>query len=185
MTSKKRGVLKTEEAEQIDRMIDAGYSDEEIAKELNRSIRLISKKRVQKPIRVALTETDDSIAELHASPLWRDIQVILFPAEIPYFENSWFNLINQFSEQGIIYSDKLMIRDYILFDIEILRLKKELKSREEIIREMEKRIRAEYKKPDADMLMIQGMNSELNGIRSSRTGIGKRIDDLQTHKEKA
>ena len=192
VASNKKGGLRTggltiDEKLQIDTMIDSGYTDKEISDVVHRSTDCVMRYRAKKPVAELVQIFTDEIDKLHNSHLWNAIKLQLFPDEIAYFEQSWAKMMEQFADQGISYSDELMVRDYILFDIEINRISRQCKAIESDIKENNKALKKENEKPigERDTQLVQVLSQLRNTGLITITGMKKQSAEIQKHKEEA
>jgi hypothetical protein len=183
MAKLKRGKLSAEHELLLENMLDT-HADEEIARVLHRSVDFVARRRLEQPQRTLDGSYEEIIARLHASHMWKSIKEELFAHELDYFEKSWAKLIEQFSEQGIQYSDEMMIHDLIMQEINIHRYQKQKKQLYLEIEGLEAQIKEECKKPidnrDADDLTA--WHSELNGKRQALNTLSGLLKDMQRAK---
>jgi len=117
---KKRGQLSKEEREVIANNLDL-KSDEEIAAIINREPYVVAKFRAQQPVKHENESLKDIIQQLHMKFFWKETAQQLMNDEIPYFEQFWASLIQQFASSGITTTDEQMIRDLVMLDIHVNR----------------------------------------------------------------
>jgi hypothetical protein len=163
------------------------HSDEEIAKVINRKPELVAKRRLQAPVRKLQHDFGDSIEQLHASHFWNNVKAQLFAEEIPYFEQQWAKLVDQFSEQGINAGDEMMLTDLILQVIQIDRYQMTIKKLETEMRSLERQIKDEMAKPeeDRDLQDLQLWHTEINQKRQSMNTFVNNLKSMKTLKNSA
>lgn len=87
---------------------------EEIADHLARSVDTVRNEIAK----LGLAKTDQAVAnkgvlnELHASVMWREIQLQFTEDELSAFEHYWLEMFQQFKED-VWFTEKMQIRDYV------------------------------------------------------------------------
>jgi hypothetical protein len=94
--------------------------DEQIAKNIGKSLEDIKLVRIRQPVLKTYNDTD-SLEQLHAKHYWKEVKKILLSDEVEYFEKEWLQLMAQFSNAEIVYTDEIQIKDLIMTEIFLIR----------------------------------------------------------------
>ena len=182
--SKKRGALSEDERQLIHSMLDI-KTDQEIAKLVNRTPAYIKKMRVQAPVVQQNDALATGIEKLHKHYLWPTIKKALLPGEEEIFEQGWVRLLEQFAEQGINTSDEMLIKDLLLQDIWIDRIRRDVKSIALEISAIQGHISLEMQKPieARDNIILTQFHIEVNNRRGAQHDMQKNLRDMQQRKE--
>lgn len=140
----KRGKAATEEIEFVRQNLN--WSDEKLSAHLNRSIAFIKKYKAHAP---ALERDDDllgALERLHISYFWRTVKGQLLGDETSYFEQQWIRYWEQFSQNEILATDEVMMKDAIILDIMVNRALNKKSSSLQRSSEVQGLITVEYSK---------------------------------------
>lgn len=181
---KKRGKLSKEEEDIILQNLPI-LSDEEIAALINRTPDVVFKFRSQAP---ALQENREYIAAielLQKKFFWPETkQQLIDSDEIAYFEKYWASLYSQFSPQGILPTDELMMRDLIMADVSINRCQASKANCMRELRILEGQIDDAYKTIEDPMqraIQIDPLNNRANVLRQQLKALN---DEWKVYQEK-
>jgi hypothetical protein len=162
--SKKRGQLSLTE-EKFIRENQSSMSIDEIALALNRNPAPI-KKYIEQTTGEAVEDQNELEflkKKLHTKTFWQEItrQFDEETGELPYFENTWVNLIKQFRED-VLPAEELQIKQFITIDILINRSMKERKRHIHETEKLQRLVDAEYDKPEDQRDIPKLANYEQN-----------------------
>lgn len=184
----KRGPFSREEKLYI--LENMEISDDDLAKELKRNPEHISTIKVQHEVIKKDIEKEDFITALHAEHFWTETKAKLLPEEIEYFEKQWGDLCLQFSVQGILATEKLMIQDLIIQEILLGRNLKEEKSIRLEMRRLDEDLttmtdKHRKKKPNEAPISpdIKYLQKTLDGHRATLITLQRGHGDLQKNKD--
>jgi hypothetical protein len=160
-------------------------SDEAIAEGLNRSVAFVRRHRMLAGA-ISLGETSASALDrLHRSRFWPQIKKVLLPHEEKYFEYQWCQLIDQFSTSEILATDELMVKDYIILEIEANRFLMEKKDALTEIAALNQLITEERMKEMQfqDLGAIAAWQTQINGLRAALPNLSKAFTEYQAKKD--
>lgn len=172
-TPRKRGQLALDE-EQFIRDNIAVLSIEQIADQLNRTIKPIERYIVESKIGIKTVdeqENDKTLRQkLHAKTFWSEIekQFDKDSGELEYFEDTWIGLIKQFRED-VLPAEELQIKQFITIDILINRSMKERKRHISDTEKLQSDVDKEYSKPEdqRDIQKLVNLETQLSFARNS------------------
>lgn len=160
--------------------------DKDLAKELNRTVDFV-RKFGERTLRKNIVRDNYNFAHnIHASAAWAELQKILMPEEIPYFEQQWGAYLAQFSNgSDILATDEMMIRDLIVLDIFANRAAADRMNITKEISDIQRQIDAERQKEpeDRDRALLSTLNERMNGLRTAVKSLTDVHIEYQTRKD--
>jgi hypothetical protein len=179
-----KGRLSKGEIAFIDSSLDS-MSDSEIAEQIGRSVEAVAQRRGDRPQRVANTEAEDFIAQLHQKHYWPKVKRSLLDEEVSEFEQGWAALYAQFVHQGVTETDETMMKDLCIEDILLHRVLEEKRRIIEEIKEKNAFIDQEKQKPfderDNDAMTMS--HRTVVNLRGAQEAYTKEINDIKKTKD--
>jgi hypothetical protein len=159
-------------------------SDEEIAKKIGKSLEAVKIVRTRQPVLKTYND-EDSIEQLHAKHYWGEIRKVLIGMEVEYFEKEWLQLMSQFSNAEIVYTDEIQIKDLIITEIFLMR---NLSKRKEIITDqnlLRKNLMDEESLPleDRDLNQVATLRREIASLEGSMQSLDKNQQGYEDRKD--
>jgi len=184
---KKRGKLSREETDIIKNNLDL-KSDEEIAAIINREPYVVAKYRAQQPVKHENESLSDIIQQLHVKFFWRETSQQLMNEEIPYFEQYWASLVQQFAANGITTTDEQMIRELIMLDIHVNRsnvAKRNAYVELDDIEQQIEQLSIQYADdPISRVTKVEPLQSRANALRAAMKALSEEYKILADKKDK-
>lgn len=145
----RKGRLSKQDTAFIEEMSQTDLSDIEISKRLNRSLKQVSKYRLEwisKAPRVTVlrNEASQSKQELHSSPTWPSIKEQFSEKELMFYENSYIEYRRQLKD--VSSTEKTQLHHLISIDIVMNRLQIDRKQALEEIERLEKFLQKEHQR---------------------------------------
>lgn len=176
--SLKRGKFSTEE-ERIMQEQAHSATFEQIGRTINRSPEAVQQYLENKGLVVVAT-TDEihdktrCLLFLHNQPFWPEIDSIFTKEEVAYFENSWYALYKQASED-IVFSENYHIKEWLTLEIKKHRLLRAEKESLEKIAALKKDIEREMQ---AGIISVElpKLQEELNLREATINGNNKLVE---------
>lgn len=162
-------------------------SDEEIAELVNRTPEFIKRMRAQSSVIQTNNESSDVIQQLHKKFFWHETTAQLVSSdEVYYFENMWATLYHQFSAQGIVSTDELIMRDFILTDIAINRC---LINKRNVMYELDQASEdmdkaRELEDPNIKMMEMEKAQGKTNALRGATKALSEEWKVLTEKKDR-
>lgn len=184
--TRKRGRLSKEEEKYVFDNL-AILSDEEIATALNRTPEFVKQLRSQSSVIQYNNDSGEVIQQLRKKFFWKEtVSQLLGLEEVYYFENMWASLYNQFSAQGVVSTDELIMRDFILTDIAINRNLSNKRTALAELSEAEEQMDEARAIEDANMKMMEMERAQgkINGLRGSLKAFSEEWKILVEKKDK-
>lgn len=158
--------------------------DEEIAKKMGQSIEVVKLVRLRSPVLKTYND-NEAIEQLHSKHYWKEIKKILLGGEVEYFEKEWLQLMSQFSNAEIVYTDEMQIKDLIITEIFLGR---NLSKRKDIIRDqgsLTNNIREEENKEEdvRDLNQLAIMRREMAALEASLQSLDKNQQGYEDRKD--
>jgi hypothetical protein len=186
---KKRGQLGLDEQQFIRDSIGE-LSVEQIAEQLNRSVKPIEKFITKNKLSFDQEENDNNKTlrlKLHAKTFWPEIekQFDEDSGELSYFENTWISLIKQFRED-VLPAEELQIKQFITIDILINRSMKERKRHISETERLQKQVDKEYQIPEEqrDIPRLANLETQVNFARNSIASYTNEYTKLLSEQQK-
>lgn len=152
-----------------------GLSIERLIKKYGRPEETVTKCIADHETRIKIENTPniakDVLLRLHTKHFWRELKNQLFDKELKYFEQSWINLTEQFSQYDILETDEMIMKDLIMQDILINR---NLTERKRIMSEMD------YVQRELDVEMERGSNGDRARIENCYRKLSNLRSNLET-----
>lgn len=180
-------------------MQNMDLDDKQLAQALNRKIETIQKTKAQ----IIAAKEEDNISpiimDLMQKFFWPEtIQQLINNDEIIFFKNYWAKLYDQFSAQGVLATDEMMMRDLIMTEIQLNRCQRERKrvassiqTKEVKSSELHQQLREErnQEEPDANMINflateISSLNSDISALRAANKALADEWKVIQEKKDK-
>jgi hypothetical protein len=176
--SKKRGKLSNPEMDYIE-VKHNSESIEDIAIRLNRTPETIQRYLENKGL-VSNADSPDIYAKnllknkLAARTYYKEAQKQFSPDEMRYFEENWVELFLQFKED-VLFSEEIVIKDWLTLDILMGRALKERKKCETLIEEVETEYMKEFVKGDGirDNDLLSQLEVRKGNLETSLTNYTK------------
>jgi chromosome segregation ATPase len=186
MTEKKKNPAKRGRASQEEISFINSNPDmttDQIADILGRTPMFVARFRNQEIVREVKDEDRDYIEELREKHFWAQTKKNLTKLEIDFFEEQWSRLMRQFETTGIMETDELMMKDYIILEIAFNRALSTKNKTMIRINELERQLAKEKNKRKENPSNIASINEELSALRSAIGSMDKHILEYQTRKD--
>lgn len=185
---RKRGKFSGYEKDLIVDMSNRGISDEDIAKEINRTVEMVEEYRKKQPHINKDNEVVDLVKVLQSKFYWEEIQEqLLDNKERVFFESTWSSLYSQFAATDITYTDEMMIRDLCMMDIHLNRCLKTKKQVLEQVNILEREMRLCDSEIDDEierMNAVRNLSEQIVSLRMSLKGLTSEWKEMQEKKDK-
>lgn len=184
--TRKRGRLSKEEEKYVLDNLPI-LTDEEMALTLNRTPEFIKQIRAQSSVIQYNNESGEVIQQLRKKFFWKEtVSQLLGLEEVYYFENMWASLYNQFSAQGVVSTDELIMRDFILTDVSINRNMSNKRNALAEMNEAEEDMDEARGNEDVNMKMIlmEKAQGKINGLRGALKALSEEWKILVEKKDK-
>jgi len=171
----------------IDDMQNPNISIEDIAITYNKTPEAVARKRAELSVTPkSISEDEEVLHRLHLSYFWPTVKKLLFPPhEVEFFEKEWIHLHNQFSSQGVLHTDEIMMKDLTLHEIMAYRAAEQKKRNMAEIDSIQRKINNEMKKPERtrDDLGIANWDMQKSNLQSLVASLTKEHLDYQKKKD--
>lgn len=122
---------------EAERFIDNNLhmSDQDLSDKTGRPVAFVRQRRAGNVVRQHYTDKSDLLGELHAKHYWETVKSRFLTEEIPYFEQEWLTLYDQFSSESVVHTDEIQMVDLITVQIFINR---NLTRRKKVLQDIER-----------------------------------------------
>jgi hypothetical protein len=184
MEKTKKRVTMTE-IENIQKMLELGCTEYEIAEQLGRPVETVRSK-IEEVRQLAYDQEKQiyivGLRKEHFFPQIKD--TLKDSAELRFFEEEWAALMEQLTEQGDIkHTDKMISRDLIVQDIICFRITAGLATCHKAKDNVENDLKDALKEDPPDLAKIKSCREELSAVNTGFVQLTKSLTDAQAKKD--
>lgn len=187
---KKVGNFSNNELALITQMLDSGATIAQIAQALNRSLPSVKNRIAQLQQDTKEEMVQDLRKSLHKKDYWPQLQTCFMTKdEELFFENTWVNLMDQFSREDVLHSDEMMIRELVLQEIDALRIRSQItfanRDRMRCTKELDDVLKKNPNHRDEEVARtILNLQQQISLCDQTITNLTKQLADAKRDKDK-
>jgi len=164
----------------------SGIPVDEIAKEIERSVKCVEDNLARLGIRLETKKERADYAEfdIRNSVYWSRLRAQFSEKELELFLFHWTEIISQFKED-VLHTEKLQIMDLAKMEILMDRMLTQQQEQRETMERLRRDIAAERKKSpeDADLMKVSNMEKELSFAIAAQDDFGKQYREMMKEKK--